>query len=397
MNNTIFRMVNDLFADLEMNEDLAAMYDELLANCKERYEDMINNGMSEVEATAAVRDSLEGMRKLLEDRPRKQPSPEPDLGGRPNETAGESADSADDSMRENTPVTIPADSLESISARFTWQDVQIGPSPDAGLHLRWEGTTDPGLRWTVRAGRLEITADPNAAASAAAETPDPRVFGPDKDQGVGLENLISGLGRILKKYAPVVLGGNCTVFLSVPPTLRPEIEIQCASGNAEIRQIGARTVRIQTASGDVTIRDVQGAMTCRIGSASGDVNAELDADQLSIKTMSGEIRFHGSALHSELDSVSGDLELYFERPASEIYIKTVSGDVDGRLKSSFKTFGFETTSGDLELRVPDGIPAIRTEVKTLTGDRHFSVRETNDPAAPMVYLKSVSGDFTIAN
>lgn len=43
-NETVERIVNLLFQDVEMTDEVQALYDETMSNCQERYQDMTSAG-----------------------------------------------------------------------------------------------------------------------------------------------------------------------------------------------------------------------------------------------------------------------------------------------------------------------------------------------------------------
>ena len=65
MNDTVARIVEIMFQDVEMNEETAAIRDEVMDYCQERYQDLVNSGMTEDDAVAAVIESLKGMEDVL--------------------------------------------------------------------------------------------------------------------------------------------------------------------------------------------------------------------------------------------------------------------------------------------------------------------------------------------
>ena len=65
MNDTVARIVEIMFQDVEMNEETAAIRDEVMNNCQERYNDLVSSGVSEDDAIAAVIESLKGMEDVL--------------------------------------------------------------------------------------------------------------------------------------------------------------------------------------------------------------------------------------------------------------------------------------------------------------------------------------------
>ncbi len=58
MNTTVARIVEIMFQNTQMSDEVQALKDEVMNNCQERYQDMIDRGMDEDEAVAAVVDSL---------------------------------------------------------------------------------------------------------------------------------------------------------------------------------------------------------------------------------------------------------------------------------------------------------------------------------------------------
>ena len=104
-NETVERIVNLLFQDVEMTDEVQALYDETMSNCQERYQDMTSRGLSDDDAIAAVVESLKGMEDVISQYPKKSESPEA-------EEAPKSADVPvdDDGDGEQTDFTFhPAD------------------------------------------------------------------------------------------------------------------------------------------------------------------------------------------------------------------------------------------------------------------------------------------------
>lgn len=104
-NETVERIVNLLFQDVEMTDEVQALYDETMSNCQERYQDMTSRGLSDDDAIAAVVESLKGMEDVVSQYPKKSEAPEA-------EEAPKSADVPvdDDGDGEQTDFTFhPAD------------------------------------------------------------------------------------------------------------------------------------------------------------------------------------------------------------------------------------------------------------------------------------------------
>ena len=141
------------------------------------------------------------------------------------------------------------------------------------------------------------------------------------------------------------------------------------SGSAEVSNLRAEQVHVETVSGDAALRDVSGALTVK--TVSGDVAASgADSPAVSLLTVSGDAHwqcagpFSGSFAGT---TVSGDLRL------------TLSAGSDTRIEMN-------TTSGSLALSLP------LTET-TLT-DKHAGGKLGAGTGS--VRLQSVSGDLAVA-
>ena len=64
MNASITGIIDVLFKDTAMNNETRALYEELLNNCQEHYDDLVSRGVSETEALDAVVESLQGMKEV---------------------------------------------------------------------------------------------------------------------------------------------------------------------------------------------------------------------------------------------------------------------------------------------------------------------------------------------
>jgi ABC-type proline/glycine betaine transport system permease subunit len=70
MNETVKRIVEILFQDTEMTDEVASIKDEVMNNCQERYADLVARGMTEDEAIGEVVESLKGMEEVIGEFPK---------------------------------------------------------------------------------------------------------------------------------------------------------------------------------------------------------------------------------------------------------------------------------------------------------------------------------------
>ena len=95
MNETVAKIVELLFQDVEMNGEVQAIHDEVMNNCQERFGDLLARGLTEDEAVAAVVESLKGMEEVLAGYPRRQAARQPEAAADAAEVLGESVFSAE--------------------------------------------------------------------------------------------------------------------------------------------------------------------------------------------------------------------------------------------------------------------------------------------------------------
>ena len=72
MNTKVSQIIELLFRDIQPSEEVQALREEVQNNCQDRFEDLVQGGLSEEEALAAVMESLKGMEDVLKDYPRKE-------------------------------------------------------------------------------------------------------------------------------------------------------------------------------------------------------------------------------------------------------------------------------------------------------------------------------------
>lgn len=132
------------------------------------------------------------------------------------------------------------------------------------------------------------------------------------------------------------------------------------------------SVSINTISADQSVKGVRGSL--RLQSVSGGIDTAVWADDLIVKTISGDIRVagHKSASVADVSSISGSVSL--EDLAGEITLETVSGDVEARMGELTRA-RIRTTSGsvDWKAHLADGA---RFDAEAISGDLKFRLDGT---------------------
>lgn len=155
------------------------------------------------------------------------------------------------------------------------------------------------------------------------------------------------------------------VKIELPPGCR--LEVETASGTVTLagEQGLEGVVRLDTASGDVTVSG--GARELAVDTASGDVEIDGgDLTTLSVETASGDVRVKSRVDRAEIDTAAGDVRL--QALAGPLVAKTASGDLFARwsARPSEGAARVQTSSGDVHLRFP-AATAVYGEVRTTSG------------------------------
>ena len=117
MNQTVKRIVDILFQDVEENEETNALHEELMNNCQEHYQDLIDRGLSEDEAVGEVVESLKGMKDVIAQYPKR---------------TGGAAATQDEGEGSSWTFT----DAEVLSADTSDQDLYVSTSADGAVHVR---------------------------------------------------------------------------------------------------------------------------------------------------------------------------------------------------------------------------------------------------------------------
>ena len=161
-NETVERIVNLLFQDVEMTDEVQALYDETMSNCQERYQDMTSRGLSDDDAIAAVVESLKGMEDVISQYPKKAAAPEKDEASQTDDGWNDTAKEADEDDERTDFAFHPAD-IKRIEMTMVCDDVHLEESPDGDVHVRFEDVEGAKASiCRIEGGVLRVCRDPNA-------------------------------------------------------------------------------------------------------------------------------------------------------------------------------------------------------------------------------------------
>lgn len=183
------------------------------------------------------------------------------------------------------------------------------------------------------------------------------------DSPTRLEVQAPSRGHTVVMFGFLSTDGRLT--LKVPSGCR--LEVRTSSGDVHLsgEKALAGTVRIDTSSGDVTVRS--GAHELIADTASGDVHVSgRDLAVLEADTASGDVRLEDGADRVVVDTASGDVTLRELR--GDLSASTSSGEVRAswRTLAAGEAIKVGTSSGDVSLRLP-GALAASGELRTGSG------------------------------
>lgn len=124
---------------------------------------------------------------------------------------------------------------------------------------------------------------------------------------------------------------NLRLMVKIPESLSGDLELQSVSGAVKLRSPGAAPFEGNVSAGSVSGRVyVEGleAQNIELGAVSGDVEFLGSADQLDVKTVSGEVLLKLNELRANgrLETTSGNIEVTCDAPLNhEIELTSTSG------------------------------------------------------------------------
>ena len=370
MNQTVKRIVDILFQDVEENEETNALHEELMNNCQEHYQDLIDRGLSEDEAVGEVVESLKGMKDVIAQYPKK---------------SGGAAAAQDEGEGSSWTFT----DAEILSADTSDQDLYVSTSADGAVHVRCDDPEELTVEKT--GGRIVIRGKNKSQRAGHAGS----AFEMPEGEEISLSGILNMVGKAIRNVTISLQSGE-PIYIEVPDVQMKEIELNSRSGDIECHCVMARKMIARSTSGDVTLEP----------------ETEKTAEKLIVSTVSGDLEVHGSALEADAGSMSGDVTVdgvfetldmkstsggvEFTGSVLELTASSISGDVSANVENNtVKRITAKSTSGDVEINLPDGLRSVHAECSTVSGDCLSRVSDAGMDAAVQIRAKSVSGDVTV--
>ena len=221
------------------------------------------------------------------------------------------------------------------------------------------------------------------------------------------------LGILASAFDALREGDGGRVTIEVPSGFFESAFIRTASGDIRFA-VPADDIELKTASGDCEADTSDGTgpsfrlgedipwkssgglcSRLRVTSTSGDVNLRGGYTDAELTTTSGDIDLIGTARELKMSSTSGDISA--QTHAESVKARTTSGDIGIRVDGRHET-GLElrSVSGDIELELEDAEAGIAADIRTRSGDVSCGDIERNENAPCRASIETISGDISIS-
>lgn len=377
MNATVARIVEIMFQNTEMSDEVMALKDEVMNNCQERYQDMIARGMAEDEAIAAVVDSLKGMEEVIAEYPRK-----------------DGYSSIDEDEETEQDLVFSPQQVKRISVMLTSDDINFESSDDDYIHVYYDKEEMPNLVVAANGSTLKIERDNKAEIKMEKNQPMEEM----NQEWNSFSDLMNGIKKMLGSIkVNCQYGGGGEVTIALPQEYAIAVEIRATSGDVDVDDVNLSEILVETTSGDVSItldEDKQPA-SIRVKGSSGDVDVNAATPRLIINTVSGDVEYNGDCPDISVTTVSGDAQI--NGAMQQVNLKSVSGDIGLRVgNDALQNVNCNTTSGDLTIHLPASLRGqVGVRMQTVSGNQRNRYGESLGAPLAWVNAHSVSGDVTV--
>lgn len=400
MNDTVARIVEIMFQDVEMNEETSAIRDEVMNNCQERYLDLVSSGMNEDDAIAAVIESLKGMEEVLAPYKMKANRHEAD-----NEL--DDLDDLDDEEEGERNMTFRAEKIHQISACLISEDITLEASADDDYHVIWDANDNPLIHAEMVNGVLKVERrlgdavkterDGNVDFSDFVRTEDGKI----EINMDGFESAMKSMGEKIKMQFSNCVGisfgaAGSEVTIQIPEYAIPHVKLLTTSGDIEVQNVALTDLIVTSTSGDIDVDLDEDANLSRaeIRTTSGDIEANFYADIAQITSTSGDVTVEGRVNDLMVSAISGDIDMRAD--VVNITFRTVSGDVEMDFDGdAVRTVNGSTISGDIEIDLPSGLGFMDIRTQTRSGDVTTHCHTNGVGPTVTGNVTSMSGDITI--
>lgn len=391
MNDTVARIVDLMFDNVEMNEEVAALRDEVMNNCQDRYSDLVNSGMAEDDAVAAVVESLRGMEDVIAQYQRKS---------RQHSQPAAAYETYTDVMDGEQEACFSAGEVSRIDLVLESEDVTVEPSDDHMYHVLWENDGDAVISAQAQGGVLRVERQNIEKKARHADRYEADFSYDDPKQAMdNISSMMEKLGRTIGNFihtARSAFNGVDSVTIRIPVGAAPGVKLVTTSGDIDVHGVQLSGLQIISTSGDIDVdlSEDEHIDDIEMRTTSGDVDATVFARRATLGSTSGDVEVEGRIETLNVSTISGDIDVRAD--VQNVSFKAISGDVELLFDSDeIRTVNGSTISGDIDIDLPNGIGVIAINTSTRSGD--LTTRHHADGVGPVVSgsVSSMSGDITI--
>jgi DUF4097 and DUF4098 domain-containing protein YvlB len=172
--------------------------------------------------------------------------------------------------------------------------------------------------------------------------------------------------------------------------------LECDTASADVFATGPLgDARIRTASGDLQLERIEGALEAK--GASGDVHVERVGGRATVSTVSGDVHVGEALAGLDVNSVSGDV--HTGEITGDLTVKSVSGDHRIRAAGPGQ-IDLKAVSGDVQVAIRRGL-RVRLDVNSVSGSIGSELDVGDAPTGgdrpeAALRVRTVSGDVKIA-
>lgn len=398
-NETVGRIVDLMFDGVDMNDDAVALHDEVMDNCQERFNDMVQSGVQEDDAISAVIESLKGMEDVIAQYRRKE-----------RRAAREQAENTPEYDvpldEEKIPVSGSRDlcfspaEIHRIDLALISEDVYLVASDDGMYHVQWEVEGEETICVKADNGALKVTRTPAANGTSTKKATidfEGENVKMDGDDFVG--GLMATLGRALGRVfsgAKRAFAASPDVTICIPHGAIPHAKLLTTCGDVNVTNVALADLNIVSTSGDanVSLRERERLERIEARSTSGDIDVRAFADCAVLGSTSGDVEVEGAFTEVNANTISGNIDLNGD--AEIVHFKTISGDANLCFEHEIlREITGSTISGDIDVNLPTGVGRIAMNTSTRSGD--VTTRYATNGVGPTVTgsLTTMSGDIII--
>ena len=397
MNDTVARIVEIMFQDVEQNEETAAIRDEVMNNCQERFADLVNSGVSEDDAITAVIESLKGMDEILAPYKKKETR----IPAEENEEGSGEQHAAFASYLVN-----------QIDVALVNEDVKIEASDDDFYHVTWNKLDNRLVRVALENDVLRITRSPDAEAKTKKTHIE---FNSENDMAdfikteegkieINMDSISRAMKSLGEKIKLQFSNGmsigfgtaNSVVTIQVPENAMPHVKLLTTSGDIDVQDVALADLNVTSTSGDINIdlNENQCLKLVEVRTTSGDIEATAFTHEMTIASTSGDVEVEGCYHNLTVNTISGDIDVRAD--VMNMTFKAISGDVDLAFDSNvIRDVRGNTISGDIDIDLPNGLGFMDIHTQTRSGDVTTRCHTTGDGPTVTGSVTSMSGDITI--